>query len=365
MMKTILVIEDEPTIREIITEFLEDVDFKVISAENGARGLELAMTHSPDLILCDIMMPELDGYGVLTQLRSQPQMATVPFVFLSAKADKPDMRQGMELGADDYVTKPFTRAELLNAVTSRLEKQATVSKHYRHKLDDLRSSISYALPHELLTPLNGVAGLSDYLKDAHKTIKPDEILEVADLIHRSAKRLTRVVQNTLLYARLHLLTQEADKPHEYLSDRLEQPEAVITKVAQATAATADRTTDLTLQLDTAPVQISESNLTKIVEELVDNACKFSAPGTPIQVTSRSQDDRFILEVSDLGRGMTPAQVVDVGAYIQFERKFYEQQGSGLGLAIVRQLVQIHHGDLVIESEPNQHTIVRITLPTSK
>lgn len=362
MMKTILVIEDEPTIREIITEFLEDVDFKVISAENGARGIELAVAHTPDLILCDIMMPELDGYGVLAQLRSQPQMTTVPFVFLSAKADKPDMRQGMELGADDYVTKPFTRAELLNAVHSRLDKQATVSEHYRHKLDDLRNSISYSLPHELLTPLNGVAGLSDYLKEAHNTIKPDEILEVADLIHRSAKRLTRVVQNTLLYARLHLLTQEAEKPHEYLSDCLEQPDAVITKAAQTTAA-ADRSADLTLQLNPVPVRISEPNLTKIVEELVDNACKFSEPGTPIQVSSQLQDDRFILEVLDQGRGMTPAQVADVGAYVQFERKFYEQQGSGLGLAIVRQLVQIYSGDLAIESAPNHHTLVRISLPS--
>lgn len=362
MMKTILVVEDEPTIREIITEFLEDVDFKVISAENGARGVELAVAHTPDLILCDIMMPELDGYGVLTHLRSLPQMATVPFVFLTAKADKPDMRQGMELGADDYVTKPFTRAELLNAVNSRLDKQATVSTHYRHKLDDLRSSISYSLPHELLTPLNGVAGLSDYLKESHKTIKPDEILEVADLIHRSAKRLTRVVQNTLLYARLHLLSQESDQPHEYLRDRLEQPDIVIEKVAQSTVAATNRTADLTLQLDTAPVQISEPNLMKIVEELVDNACKFSEPGTPIQVSSQLQGDRFILEVSDRGRGMTPAQVTDVGAYVQFERKFYEQQGSGLGLAIVRQLLQIYSGHLVIDSEPNHHTIVRASLP---
>lgn len=361
-MKTILVIEDEPTIREIIIEFLEDVDFKVISAENGARGIELAVAHTPDLILCDIMMPELDGYGVLTHLRSHPQMATVPFVFLSAKADKPDMRQGMELGADDYVTKPFTRAELLNAVNSRLDKQATVSQHYRHKLDDLRSSISYSLPHELLTPLNGVAGLSDYLKESHQTIKPDEILEVAELIHRSAKRLTRVVQNTLLYARLHLLAQEAATPQEYLHDRLEQSDSVIAKVAQTTAATADRAADLTLQLAPVPVRISEPNLMKIVEELVDNACKFSEPGSPIQIISQVQSDRFLLEVSDCGRGMTPAQVTDVGAYVQFERKFYEQQGSGLGLAIVRQLVQIYNGNLVIDSEPNHHTIVRVSLP---
>ena len=129
-MKKILVIEDEPAVRANILELLELEDFYGIGAENGLIGVLWALEHLPDLIICDIMMPELDGYGVLTTLRREPLTALIPFIFLSAKADKTDLRQGMELGADDYLTKPFTGNELLNAIAARFEKQRAITQQY-------------------------------------------------------------------------------------------------------------------------------------------------------------------------------------------------------------------------------------------
>lgn len=129
-MKKILVIEDEPSVRANILEILELEDYNGIGAENGLIGVLWALEHIPDLIICDVMMPELDGYGVLSTLRGEPQTATIPFIFLTAKADKTDFRQGMELGADDYLTKPFTNNELLSSIAARLEKQAAVMQQY-------------------------------------------------------------------------------------------------------------------------------------------------------------------------------------------------------------------------------------------
>ncbi len=129
-MTKILVIEDEYSVRENIIELLEAEDFETIGAANGQVGIKLALTEVPDLILCDLMMPELDGYGVLTNLRQEPITATIPFIFLTAKSTKTDFRQGMELGADDYLTKPFTRAELLSAIDGRLQKQATLKRYF-------------------------------------------------------------------------------------------------------------------------------------------------------------------------------------------------------------------------------------------
>lgn len=129
-MKKILVIEDEPTVRANILELLEAEDFHAIGAENGFIGALWAREHLPELIICDVMMPELDGYGVLTVLRQDPVTATIPFIFLTAKADKVDLRQGMELGADDYLTKPFTSDELLGAIASRFAKQEIVMQQY-------------------------------------------------------------------------------------------------------------------------------------------------------------------------------------------------------------------------------------------
>ncbi|MEG3892671.1 EAL domain-containing response regulator [Microcoleus sp. MON2_D6] len=129
-MKKILVIEDEQVIRENILKLLKAEGFDVTGAENGSQGLYAAVSNLPDVIICDVMMPELDGYGVLMALRSNPVTATVPFVFLTGKADRSEMRQGMELGADDYLTKPFSKAELVGAISSRLKKQEAVAEQY-------------------------------------------------------------------------------------------------------------------------------------------------------------------------------------------------------------------------------------------
>ncbi|MFN6479176.1 EAL domain-containing response regulator [Nostoc sp. DedQUE07] len=128
-MPKILIIEDEEAVRENILDLLEAEDFETIAAANGRIGINLAISEVPDLILCDMMMPEIDGYGVLTALRQEPSTAIIPFIFLTAKSAKSDFRQGMDMGADDYITKPFTRAELLSAIMNRLEKYATLKRY--------------------------------------------------------------------------------------------------------------------------------------------------------------------------------------------------------------------------------------------
>ncbi|MBK7999496.1 MAG: response regulator [Verrucomicrobia bacterium] len=123
-MKKILVIEDEPEMRRNIATILRLEKFQPIVAENGRVGVEAAKREKPDLILCDVMMPELDGHGVLQALREDAGLESVPFIFLTAKGEKGDVRSGMNLGADDYLTKPVAKADLLNAVRSRLQRAA-------------------------------------------------------------------------------------------------------------------------------------------------------------------------------------------------------------------------------------------------
>lgn len=123
-MKKVLVIEDNDDIREGTVEVLELAGYQAVSAKNGKLGIELALSSSPDIILCDIMMPELDGYGVLYLLSKNPKLANIPFIFMTAKAERADMRKGMEMGADDYLTKPFDDLELFNAIESRLKKKS-------------------------------------------------------------------------------------------------------------------------------------------------------------------------------------------------------------------------------------------------
>src|SRR4249919_2771837 len=137
MNATILVIDDNKDIRENTAEILDLAGYKTFTAENGKRGVEIAIKEKPSLIVCDIMMPELDGYGVLHLIRKNRETEHTPFIFLTAKTERNDFRKGMEMGADDYITKPFEGIELLNAVEIRLKKAAIVSQTYDQNFSGL------------------------------------------------------------------------------------------------------------------------------------------------------------------------------------------------------------------------------------
>jgi CRP-like cAMP-binding protein/CheY-like chemotaxis protein len=154
--KKILLIEDNPEVRENTTEILELAGYQVVSAPNGKIGVELAQQQTPDLIICDIMMPELDGYGVLHILGKKPETAGIPFIFLTAKTEKTDIRKGMNLGADDYLTKPFDDTDLLNAIEARIRKSSMQQKLYETTPQGLDNFISDA---------RKVLNLTDLCKD--------------------------------------------------------------------------------------------------------------------------------------------------------------------------------------------------------
>jgi CRP-like cAMP-binding protein len=155
-MKKILLIEDNAEVRENTSEILQLANYQVYTAENGKIGVELAQQIRPDLIICDIMMPELDGYGVLHILSKKPETASIPFIFLTAKTEKTDIRKGMSLGADDYLTKPFDDSDLLNAVESRLNRVAV----FRKKYDATESGLE-----ELIEDARKALQLHDLCKD--------------------------------------------------------------------------------------------------------------------------------------------------------------------------------------------------------
>ena len=361
-MAKILVIEDEESIRENILDLLEAENFEGIGAINGQVGIKLANEQIPDLILCDMMMPEVDGHGVLKALRSEPLTATIPFIFLTAKADKSDVRTGMELGADDYITKPCTPQELLKAIAIRLEKQKTISRQSQKTLDELRTNISMSLPHELRTPLNAIMGFSELILSEYQVLEESDILEMIGQIQTSGHRLYRLIQNFLLYAELEIAATNPELLKEMRNSEFSCVKSLLTQKARQQAKHANRTDDLQLNLQDSSVAMDSVRLAKIVEELLDNAFKFSLEGTPVFLSTVVENQTFILSVKDQGRGMTADQIAQLEAYRQFDRKLYQQAGLGLGLAIVQRLAELHGGKFKIQSLPQQETIVCVSLP---
>src|SRR4051794_32473943 len=216
-------------------------------------------------------MPRKNGFQVLADLRGRTATATIPFVFLTGQADKHNMRQGMDLGADDFLAKPFMLQELMAAVTARLKKHKTVTQVSDQKLCQLRDSISLALPHELMTPLNGIIGFSSILISDHSSLSQTDIGEFAHHIHDSAQRLQRVIENFLLYSQIELTAAD---PNKLAALRQADPVTVkdfIAGVAQKRAMANKRAEDLTLDLHEACIMVPYPKLDKIVGELVDNA----------------------------------------------------------------------------------------------
>ncbi|MCF8449415.1 MAG: response regulator [Taibaiella sp.] len=163
-MKTILVIEDNEDIRENVEEILTLSDYKVLTAANGKEGVEVAQKNIPDLIICDIMMPGIDGYGVLHVLHKDPLTQNIPFIFLTSKSERSDFRAAMEMGADDYITKPFSGNELLNAIESRLRKTDIIKKNLSADIDGLNELRSAMSNNKTLEDLTAESNINDYKK---------------------------------------------------------------------------------------------------------------------------------------------------------------------------------------------------------
>jgi two-component system sensor histidine kinase/response regulator len=361
-MKKILIIDDEEWLREMMLLALRQRGFEVIEAENGERGIEVARKELPDLILCDVNMDKVDGYLTLSSLRSEPSTASIPFILMTGLADQAGMRHGMELGADDYLPKPFTIEALYAAVDARLKKAKTVREEAERKLADLRDNISMMLPHELRTPLNGILAYGEILVADAETIAPKDIAEMGQVIYDSGKRLERLIENFLIYAQLELLDSDPQNLHSLLRKQTPEPAPVIEQHAREQAQLAKRPQDLVLELANVPMPISDEYLTKIVEELVQNAFKFSPPNTKVRVTLTDSPNGVDLTVSASGRGFSTEHITKVGACVQFDRKLHEQQGLGLGLTIVRRLTELHGGTLAIQSDKGQGTSVAVKLP---
>jgi two-component system, sensor histidine kinase and response regulator len=362
-MKKILVIEDDPNIRENIVELLEDEGYHVFTAANGRDGIAVALERKPTLIVSDVLMPGIDGFGVLKAVRSEPSLATTPFIFLTAKVDKPDFRAGMELGADDYLTKPFTHDELLQAISSRLSKQTLYNDEAEKKISDLRKNISYALPHEFRTPLSGIIAPAKMMLDSLDVLSKEDLRDFLRIIYDSGERLHRLIQNFLLYSQLEMDVNDAAQIAVMRKGSTLGANTICSKAASDRAVLHKRTQDLHLTIGDGAVAMAKDHLEKVCSELVDNALKFSKPGQPVAVSGECIDQKFYrLRITDNGKGIQPEEIEKIEAFVQFKRKVYEQQGTGLGLAIVKRLIAMHGGTLEFKSVPGAGTSVTAMLP---
>jgi signal transduction histidine kinase len=366
-MSKILVIDDEAWLCEMIRLALMQQGYEVSEAGDSEAGIAKARAELPDLILCDVNMDKAGaGYALLAKLREDPATAAIPFILMTGLADAAGMRQGMELGADDYLPKPFKVDELYATVTARLRKVRTVREEAERKLSQLRSQITLMLPHEMRTPLNGIISNAELLATVGEfPLPPAEIAEMGREISESGQRLERLIENFLVYAQLEIVANDVEGVKALRQARVKNPAEILRQTAAAQAERSGRANELEVDAVDLPLPMAEDYFKKIITELVQNAFKYSSAGSPVRVRLAPAGEEIEFSVRDAGRGFSPEQIQRIGAYVQFERKMQDVEGLGLGLAITKKMAELHGGTLVIDSGQGAGSVVTIKLPAPK
>ena len=341
----ILIIEDDEPIRLVLRELLEINGHTVEDAEDGVEGVRLAARH-PDLILCDINMPRMDGYQTIEEIQKLPQCRDIPFIFLTAVSDRASQRRGMELGAADFITKPFAEREIVNAIAASVRRQQPLRERVETLLKERGREADANWSHELMTPLNGVLGGLELIEAEADTIKPGELRELLGIIRAGAERQQALSKKLVLYYELER--------------RRNAPAAASAGCAAAVAAAAAagdaaqaacREPDLSVRCDPGTVPLAGAHLSAAVAELVANAFFFSKPGQPVSVVGTHRDGLYRIDIVDQGVGMTPEQCAQTAAFKQFGRREHNQSGLGLGLGIARSVAEMAGGRLDLQPGP--------------
>jgi two-component system, sensor histidine kinase and response regulator len=360
---TILVVEDDAALLEGLRDILEFAGYAVVTARNGLEGLQALSDTSPDLIVSDINMPRLDGYQFYAQVRARPELVSVPFIFLTAKSEKHDVRRGKLLGADDYVTKPFEEADLLVAVQAKLNRRAELRAAHERQIGDLKRSILTTLNHEFRTPLTYITTYADMLGESN--VSAEEFRDFMRGIQAGSERLRRLVEDFILLVELQ--TGEAQRTFERRRVVLGDLPYVLRGVLEDYAARAEARRVQMIDEVTEPlpaVYADPDFLADAVGRLVDNGIKFTRrEGGTLRLRAEPGGLGVRISVVDDGVGIRAGDLDKIfDVFHQIDRAKMEQQGSGSGLAIAQSIIAMHAGTISASSTPGEGSQFVIELP---
>jgi two-component system sensor histidine kinase/response regulator len=359
----ILVVDDHEPLLAAIQGILEGEGYAVFTAINGAQALEMMDEVMPNLIIADIMMPRMDGYALYEAIRAEEEWVTIPFIFLTAKAEREDKLKGKGMGAEDYLTKPFDPQELVVAVRSRLGRAQAIKAASDSQLDRLKQQIANVLGHELRTPLTYVRGYTELaLEEVPST---DDLQDFLLGIKRGADRLNRLVEDLMLMVQLDTgRTAEEFKLLARVHSDIRSVLQTAIERHRREATAQGVTLELAAEPGLPPVRISEPLFVNALGRLIDNGIKFSQ-GEPKRVTvsARAAGKWMEVAVSDKGIGIAPKELSRLfERFSQINRDEMEQQGAGLGLALAQELILLHGGEITAQSTVGEGSTFTIRLP---
>lgn len=368
-MTGILVVEDEQHLQEEIADWLELEGYQTHVACNGREGLKVALEAKPDLIISDISMPHMDGFNFLLEVRANPQLTSVPFIFVTASAEYESIRKGMVLGADDYLIKPFDQIDLLKAITTRLERRLAFDAMIARQISSLNEvlaqkdqqqklqlNISAMLSHDLRSLMTVVLSSSDLLKRYRERMDDRQQMRHLDRIQGASYQIVHMLDDLLLSAEMEtgVLAFEPE-----MLDVC----ALIGKLVMEFQIICDETHSIDYQCDVdGSAYIDRRLFRQIMTNLLSNSVKYSPDGGQISVRLEAEGDHIVLKIADKGIGISSDDLPHL--FDPFFRADNAKKigGTGLGLPIVKRAAELHGGTVQVISELGHGSCFMIYIP---
>ena len=359
MKKTkLLLIDDEKPLLQNLKQILEFEDFEVVTAGNGIEGLSQYEKESPDLVICDIMMPEMDGYGFIKNLRIKGYTST-PFIFLTAKSDYDDLREGMSFGADDYLVKPVKSSQLLEAINIRLQRKREINKKLEAQLSQIENGFRLITDQEFFTSVYDIIGYLHLLKSKHHQLDEESLQEYFGYMERSSNRLLsllRKVKNWHEQERNFIKNSNNKSVATAIRNVLE-------KTALDIAKNHGREKDILCNInEDASLYVNAGFLETLFSELIDNAFKFSQKGNPVVINTVIQNGNYSVSIADNGKTNKTDALTNYKPFQKNPGSNENNTGLGLGLAIVELLVKSIGGKLIFADNSPSGIIVTVEIP---
>ncbi len=369
----ILIVDDIPKNLQVLSNILNSRGYQISFASNGKQALSVVSTTLPDLILLDIMMPEMDGYEVCRRLKEDERTRDIPIIFLTGKAETEDIIKGFKLGAVDYVTKPFNSIELLSRVKTHIElklskdalieynRQLSEAEVELRQLNASKDKFFSIVAHDMRGPFSGFLGLTELLSAEYDNLEKDEIMQIGESMNNAARRLFSFLENLLEWSRSQMghLT--------YTPLKFDLYDVIDKNIKLLSATAAEKDIDLISKIDRNTYIYADSNmLNTVIRNLLSNALKFTNPGGNVVVfADNNSDDLMLVSVTDNGIGMSEEVREKI---FKIEEKYStpgtkNEQGTGLGLILCKELVETNGGEIYVESEPDKGTTFSFTVPS--